>query len=507
VELRGFGHAGLARQVTARLGLAALLALTLLRLAVAAITPLAPDEAYYWVWSRALAAGYPDHPPMVALWVRLGTVLAGDTPLGIRLLGPLSAAIASLLLADAADRLLPGRRAGLLAAALLNATLLVGVGAVIMTPDTPLLFFWTCCLWAIACWLRSPFPRDGGAPRRGRWWLPVGLFAGLAMASKYTAAFLWLGIALWLLGTPSIRGQLLRPPAWFGALLGGMVFLPVLLWNAGHGWASFARQGGRVAEWHAANAIRFIGELIGSQVGLVTPLVFVLFSAGVVFAARLAWRTRDPVWTLLTSMTLPAVLVFAQHALGDRVQGNWPAIIYPPAAIAAATLRGRVWQRLQGPALALGLAITLIVYVQAGFRPVALPVGLDPPALRLSGWGTLAAQIAEVRQREAADFVAADQYGVAAELAREMPAGISVVGIEPRWALFDLPRPVLAGRTGILVRSTRRGDAGDRLPWSFIGELGEAVRRRDGSTVEAFRLFRVAGLASPEPAALLPRPH
>ena len=50
---------------------------------------------------------------MVALWIRLGTTLAGDSALGVRLLGPLSVAVASLLLADAADRLLPGRAAGL----------------------------------------------------------------------------------------------------------------------------------------------------------------------------------------------------------------------------------------------------------------------------------------------------------------------------------------------------------------------------------------------------------
>jgi 4-amino-4-deoxy-L-arabinose transferase-like glycosyltransferase len=78
------------------------LALTALRLAVAATMPLSPDEAYYWVWSRALAPGYLDHPPMVALWVRAGTAIAGDTALGIRLLAPFAVALASLLIADAA---------------------------------------------------------------------------------------------------------------------------------------------------------------------------------------------------------------------------------------------------------------------------------------------------------------------------------------------------------------------------------------------------------------------
>jgi hypothetical protein len=300
---------------------------------------------------------------------------------------------------------------------------------------------------------------------------------------------------------------LLRPPAWLGALVGGTVFLPVVLWNAEHGWASFARQGGRVADWRPASAIRFIGELIGGQVGLVTPLVFALFAAGVVYAARLAWQTRDPVWTLLAALTLPAVLVFTQHAFGDRVQGNWPAIIYPAAAIAAAGLPGRTWQRLQGPALALGFAITLMVYVQASLAPVPLPVWLDPIALRLAGWDTLAARIAAVRRQEGADFVVADQYGVASQLALGMPADIPVVGIEPRWALFDLPHPMLAGRTGILVRSARRGGVGDRSQWSSMMELGAAERLHKGSTVEEFRLFAVTGQAGSEPAALLPRPH
>ena len=129
---------------------AGLAALTLIRLYVASVISLAPDEAYYWIWSRALAAGYLDHPPMVALWIRAGTEIAGASTLGVRLLGPLSAALGSWFLYDSAERLFPGRSAGLTAAVLLNATLVVGAGAVIMTPDTPLLLFWTGTLWAAA---------------------------------------------------------------------------------------------------------------------------------------------------------------------------------------------------------------------------------------------------------------------------------------------------------------------------------------------------------------------
>src|SRR6516162_2517221 len=227
-----------------RAALAALAFLTLLRLALAAWLPLASDETYYWVWSKALAPGYLDHPPMVALWIRAGTFIAGDTALGIRLLGPIAAAAGTLLLVQAADLILPGRRAGLIAAALLNATLLSGVGAVIMTPDTPLLFFWTGCLWAAARFL---------ADRRGRWLLAVGLMVGLALVSKYTAALLLPGLLLWFLWAPSLRPWLLRPSPWIGLGLAFLVFLPVVLWNADHGWASFLKQGGRLGDWRPAD--------------------------------------------------------------------------------------------------------------------------------------------------------------------------------------------------------------------------------------------------------------
>src|ERR1700712_150226 len=132
-------------------GLAAAIAVvTLIRLVMAATVPLAPDEAYYWIWSRALAPGYLDHPPMVAIWIRAGTSLLGQTAFGVRLLGPVAAALASWMLFDAARVLFPGTKVGPAAVIMLNASLLLGVGTVIMTPDSPLLFFWTAAFWAAA---------------------------------------------------------------------------------------------------------------------------------------------------------------------------------------------------------------------------------------------------------------------------------------------------------------------------------------------------------------------
>ncbi len=480
-----------------RLALAALALVTVVRLGVAAVTPLAPDEAYYWVWSRALQGSYLDAPPMVALWIRIGTAIAGATPLGIRLLGPLSGALGSVLLWHTAEILLPGRRAGLIAAALLNASLLFGVGTVIMTPDTPLLFFWVACLWALA-----GFTRDGNG-----WWLVLAaMLAGAAFDSKYTAAFLAVGGVLWLLWVPGLRRRWFDPALYWGVLWGMQVVLPVLSWNRSHHWVGFLKQGGRLTHWQPEQAPRFLGELIGAQLGLATPLVFVLCVAGVVLATRRAWTRRDPAYSLLAAMTLPAVAVFVQHCFAGRVQGNWPAVLYPAAAIAAAALDAPRWRRLIRPAVALGLVITALVYVQAATAVLPLPVTRDPTALKLAGWGGLARAVAAAQARSAAAFVAADDYGPASELALHLPPGARVIGVEPRWAWFDLPRPSLAGQTGLLVRSLRRAGPPDPAPWASVQALGTVWRRRGAARVEGFRLYRVVARASPVPQAQLPRP-
>ncbi len=467
-----------------RLWLAVLLLLTVLRLAVCGMAPLSPDESYYWVWSRALAPGYLDHPPMVALWIRAGTLLCGDGPLGVRLLAPVSAALGTLLLASAAadlgNREHRARRA-LMAAVLLNATLLLGVGSVTMTPDTPLLFFWTAALAALGRVL---------ATGRGIWWLAVGAALGLALDSKYTVVLAGMGLAGWLLATAEGRRWLRTPWPWLAVLLALALFAPVLTWNRAHGWASFAKQGGRTGDWHPARAGRYLAELVGGQLGLATPLVFVLLVAGIVNAVH-EGRRGMPGPALLAWVTLLPLAVFVQHAFGDRVQANWPGLLYPSAVAAAAAMTAPRWWR---QAAMLGYALTAPMYLQAAAAPFLLPRSMDVTLQRLAGWRALAAAV----DAAGPGFVAADEYGLASELARGLP-GRTVLGVQPRWALFALLHG--AAGTGLLVRSERRHDAPDGRYWSIMVPMGELVRSRGGIVAERYRLYRVR-LRDPLPVGL-----
>ncbi|MDR3504864.1 MAG: glycosyltransferase family 39 protein [Acidocella sp.] len=460
-----------------RLGLAALLVLTALRLALAASLPLVPDEAYYFLWSTHLQPGYFDHPPMVALWIRAGTALFGPSSLGVRLLGPLSVLAGSLLLWDAAERLFPGKRAGLTAAACLNATLLLGAGAVLMTPDTPLLFFWSAGIWAMARLISSGKPV---------WWLAAGLVAGLALLSKYTGLLFILAVFGWVLAGRQERRWLRTPWPWAAAVLAMLVFAPDIAWNAANSWVSYFKQGGREAGFQPGRALGFLASLLGSQFFLFTPVIAVL-------AVRGVWGLRHddaPGPRLLLWLTLLPGAVLLEHVLSQRVEANWVAVMYPPACIAIGALPAALLARWRKPALALGFGITGLVYVQALAAPLPIPPRMDTSALQMAGWKQLGEQLAAMHP----DFVMADDYATAAALAYYAPPGLRVVGFEPRWSYFDWQSASLEGEAGIMI--THR-------PHAPCEKIGTLTRERDGKKVQDYRLCRYVALW---PGTWLPRP-
>src|SRR6476619_1063387 len=91
------------------------------------------------MWSKHLPGGYYDHPPGVAAVIRLGTMIAGDTELGVRLVSILLALPMSWAVYRTAEILFGGMRVAAIATMLLNVTLMAAVGTLIVTPDAPLL--------------------------------------------------------------------------------------------------------------------------------------------------------------------------------------------------------------------------------------------------------------------------------------------------------------------------------------------------------------------------------
>ncbi|MGE5157855.1 MAG: glycosyltransferase family 39 protein [Gemmatimonas sp.] len=471
-----------------------ILALTALRLLAAAWTPLTFDEAYYWTWSKHLAGGYYDHPPMVALVIRAGTLIAGDTEFGVRLVSVLLALPMSYAVYRTASILFGGVRIAAIAAILLNATLMVSVGTMIVTPDSPLLVASSFVLFFLAKLLESA---------RGAWWLAVGAGVGAALLSKYTALFFGPAILIWLLVIPKQRRWLLTPWPYLGGLLALLLFAPVILWNADHQWVSFVKQmteRARVEDFRPG----YILELVPTQFAFATPLVFVLGVMGL--EALIRRKTgASPARVLINCMFWTITLYFVWHSLHARVEANWFAPVYPAFVIAAAAaahgLNWKPWRQRVADfclrwAAPVGITMFALLIVQAntgilsGYRRDATvrSVGV--------GWRELAGQIEAVRARVGATCVLAPDYGTTSWLSFYLPRGTCVVQPIQRIRWVNMPEPDAAKLAGpLLYIDEVRTEQPPYLKGRFtsIERVAELPRKRGPLVIETYALDLLRG--------------
>ncbi|MBC7577064.1 glycosyltransferase family 39 protein [Tardiphaga sp.] len=462
--------------------------LIVLRLVASAWTPLTFDEAYYWMWSKHLAGGYYDHPPMVAVVIRLGTLIAGDTEFGVRLVSVLLGLPMSWAVYQTAALLFGGQRVASAATLLLNATMMAAAGTMIVTPDAPLLVASSLVLYSLAKLL---------ATGRGVWWLAVGAAVGAALLSKYTAFFFGPAILIWLIAVPKLRRWLISLWTYLGGVVALAVFSPVLLWNSEHQWVSFIKQLGRARIDHFNPA--FIGELIPTQIAFATPLVFILGAMGL-YALVLRQSGAWPARVLISAMLWTIVAYFLWHSLHARVEANWFAPVYPAFAIAAAVAanvtqwRARTQRnvdfcmRWAGPT---GVVMFTLLVVQAntgllsGYRrdSTVRSIGV--------GFTEVAAQIEAVRSRVGATCVLAPDYGTTGWLAFYLPKGTCVTQINQRIRWINMPEPTAANLAGplLLVGAQNASTVPElRVRFGSIEKVAQLTRKRGPLVIEPIEL-------------------
>ena len=383
----------------------------LVRLFYAAWIPLFPDETYYWDWSRHLAGGYFDHPPMIAVLIRAGTLAFGDSSLAIRFFPVLAGLLASLAAVGIAERI-GGDAAARLAAWSFALMPLAASGLVLATPDAPLLAASAVALFGVVRAIQAP-PSSAASLR---WWIAAGIALGLAFSSKYTSILLPLTIVVALLTRRSLRVRLAEPGPWVACIVATIVFLPVLRWNAAHDWISFRFQLQHGLGAPKGSAIKRELDLVGGQLGLVSPILFAL-------AALAVWRTlrrpaADAAWMLAVVATGSWVF-FAWSALRRPVEANWPAPSYVPGlALLAAHASTPAWDRWVKRALALAAVLVGVLYLHALVPVLPLRASRDPVA-RGAGWARVGRMLpAEVRGRT---WFGADRYQDVSEVAYQLP--------------------------------------------------------------------------------------
>jgi hypothetical protein len=455
-----------------------------IRILFAAAFPLdfAGDEAYYWDWGRRLDWGYYSKPPMVGWLFGLAGWVGNDSFLVFKLTPVLLTALGTLAL-HALTRDLYGERAAFWTGALVMATPATAVLSILLTIDPPLFLFWSLSLWLTWRWLNHT----------GGWLTAVALATALGAGYLSKPIQLLFPVMLLLfLGLNAADRPWLRRRRLYAVLGGSLLFLlPVALWNHRHDWITFAH----TAHHFESPDLRWskvLGrplEFAGSQLGLCSPVVWVLMLACLVAVAA-RWRQSDRRERFLFCFSGPMLAAVCLMSFWQRVHPNWPLVFYLSALVLvggwASTgldLGERLgrWRRWFRPGLGIAVALAGLAYV-ATFAIGSTPLagGRSDPTERLRGWRELGREVGAIRaalpEGERTLVLVAARRQVASQLAYYLPDRPRVYRLEnparvnSQYGIWGGPGPEYRGRNGLLVTE---GEQAVALP----AELTDAFER------------------------------
>jgi 4-amino-4-deoxy-L-arabinose transferase-like glycosyltransferase len=433
----------------------------LARLILAATLGLGVDESYAVSVARPLSLGYFDHPPLHFWIAGIAQWIAGSPPAGpfsdlvVRAPFVLLFALTTWLVYLTTARLFD-TRAALWAVIALNLSAVFTLStAGWVLPDGPLMCAAMATVYSVVRALETV--RVETVPLSSsqlKWWAAAGFAGGCAMLSKYHAALLAPGILLYLATTPVHRHWLKRAGPYMAVAIATVMFLPDIVWNAHHGWVSFAFQAARGTAVHG-NGLIALAENIGGQIAYVLPWVWLPLVLALVGA--LLTGPRDPARWLFVCLAIWPIALFTLVSLGGNPGlPHWTALGYlmcfPLFGRWAAGRDLRAWAITSG-AILTALIVVVVAQTVTGFLP--LPAASDP-TLDLIDWRAAAPAAHEAPPMAATSWIQAGKlaYGVGPNV------DVLCLSAAPHQFLYKTDQAKYVGQDLVLaIRKPRTGEA------------------------------------------------
>ena len=393
---------------------------------LAAWMELGNDEVYYWTYALYPDWSHFDHPPMVGWVIQLFSLnLLFDSEFFIRLASVVFMTANTYIIyrigKDLKDAL-TGLYAALLFTASVYAFVITGI---FIMPDTPLMLFWLLAIWMAVKYFSTALrplrqaqePRAQGPSKL----LLFGLFAGLAMLSKYSGVFLWVGMGLYILIFN--RKQLKSPYLYLSLLISAICCIPILYWNIQNGFISFHFHGERVGG-NSINLSTFGTELAGEFL-YNNPVNFILaiIAVAAVFTKKVNLEKSSQ--QLILCIALPMIVVFWVFSLMRPTLPHWNSPAFVLLILLSAAYLAEKNAKMLPKSIIAALSILVITLavgvaeIKTGFIPLdkhSEPemVGRDDFTVDMYGWRQLGEKFAKFRAQKIAEGVMNEEDGIVA---------------------------------------------------------------------------------------------
>ena len=311
------------------------------------------DEFYYMSCSDHLDFGYVDQPPLSTFILKIVRLLLGDSVIAIRLLPVLSAA-AFVFLTGMIAKELGGKK---FAIALASAAAFAPIGNFFLFNIYSMnfldLLFWQACILIVLKIVKTGNPK---------YWLAFGLVAGLGLQNKISVLFLCFGLAVGIILSKE-RKYLKSKYLYFGAAIAGLLFLPYILWNMTHGWATLEFM--HNAKVYKMSEVTPQGFLFG-QILYNNPVTFIIWLAGLWY---FFFHKEGKTYRIFGWMYLAIYVLFTIQQAKDY----YLAPIYPILFAGGAVLY-ETWFRQKQWTWPKPVLIVLILVSSLMLCPLTLPI-------------------------------------------------------------------------------------------------------------------------------------
>lgn len=338
---------------------------TAVRVIIAITTGLGNDEAYYLTYAQHLQWNYFDHPPMVALLIRLTTFnLFFTNELFIRLGSIILAGVNTYLIYTICKNI-KNEKAGFIAALLFTASFYSSIIAgVFIMPDSPQLFFWTIGV-SLLIKIVSATKMDKNLNYA---LLLFGLVAGLCTMSKIHGVFLWFGFGLYILCYE--RALLANKHLYLAAAITIIIISPIVIWNINNHFITYTFHSNRVSINRGVNPSSFFREFFGG-IFYNNPINYCLFIISLIALWKNKISIATPIKRILLLLSIPLIFLLLFMSLFRDTLPHWSgpaflALIILTACSLADEVQTLKTKNLRLHKLALSSCIFILVITISG---------------------------------------------------------------------------------------------------------------------------------------------
>jgi hypothetical protein len=274
----------------------------IVNLAQSFFSALLNDEPYYWLYAQHLSWGYFDHPPMIALLIKAGSLIFGSE-IGVRLLSSIIGSFTFFIIYKIIEEETNSPVNFKLVALLLVSSIFLNLYSFLAIPDTPMLFFAALFLYTYRKYLNADTFLNA---------MILGVVAALLLYSKYHGILV---IGFTVLSNPRL---VLKKTFYLVFAVAIALYLPHINWQIQHDYPTI-----RFQFLERANAfnVQHVFSYLGEQAAVTGPVILLLFS--------ILYKPENQFQKSLKYNVAGVFLFFLFSSFKDMVNVHWTAVAWP----------------------------------------------------------------------------------------------------------------------------------------------------------------------------------